>query len=275
MRGGGPRPLVGVVAVVVTSVCNAGCAESSPDTAQVSPPITTAAADIDVPMGTASELDGYRLTADEVTGQGGQAIKIGLTVDGSPIDSVDGDRLYVFVIGDRLSYVDREVVPAQFVSEWLAGWHNVGGVGTTRIVVRFERDGQVHVLGTDVEVREPSDFEEGLPDIATGNAITASGVTVRRDAWDFIIDTPWGGDPTGDPAWLTLVRRSDLAVLFSVGELVGDRTFRFDPPVPEGEYLAILSFVPYAAFGVGPDSGITLEAGGGADFGFDISVPGT
>lgn len=134
-------------------------------------------------------------------------------------------------------------------------------------------DGAI-VLGTDVDVTEGSDFQFGPPPSTRSQLLVTSGMSVERDGFDFSLAVPWGGDPTdGDPAWLTLIRRDDLAVTFNTAELVGDRTFRFNPELPgPGDYLSILEFVPYGYRSETDYGGQTLGGIGGSAFGFYMTI---
>jgi hypothetical protein len=158
---------------------------------------------------------------------------------------------------------------------WLRSWQNVNGTGTNRVMVMFDDEDGPVVLGTDVVVREESDFGGSMIVGLDGSYRIQSGVAVERDGWDFTLAVPWGGDSAaGDAAWLILVRRSDLALTFDVAELVGDRTFRFAPELPGGgEYLAVLEFLPYGYRpSLDADEQRLANSTGSSDFMFWIAV---
>ena len=243
-RGARAFALVGAVVAV-------GCAPNG-DTATPADTPESASAHVSAPQreptyGLIDEVDGYRLEVGEVPNVGGQAIGIHLDRDGAPVTSVEGEAAHVFAIGAGLAFFQHDVFPADRVLPWLGGWKNINGTGTNHVVVMFDDEDGPVVLGTAVEVLEESDFGGSRAVGIDGSYQIEAGVAVERDGWDFRLAVPWGGDPTaGDVAWLTLVRPSDLSLAFAVAELVGDRTFRFDPELPgAGEYLAVLEFLPY------------------------------
>jgi hypothetical protein len=200
----------------------ANVADSSGPLTVTSPPATTGIRE--PTFGLDAEVDGYLLEVSEVTNVGGQGIDIDVTRAGAPVTSVRGDAAHVFAIGPDMSFFQHDVSPADQVMSWLRSWQNINDTGTSRVMVMFDdRDGPV-VLGTDVVVREESDFGGAMIVGIDGSYRIQSGVVVERDGWDFTLAVPWGGgSAAGDAAWLTLVRRSDLALTFDVAELATKR----------------------------------------------------
>jgi hypothetical protein len=241
------------IACVAIAALLGSCDTSDPSTSVTTESIA-ASADVDrspnrerpSSYGLASVQDGYRLEADELAGRGGQAVGISIFRDNESFrafDPLHGEALHIFVFDPALRFLVHEALPVDAFAgvrwpHWIAS-----RTGDNRVVVAFnDPDGMV-LLGDDVTVTEPSDFDLGHRN-AEGAKYADGALTLTRDGFDFRLDVPWRGDPIyGAPAWITLVREGDLALAFDTAELVGDRTFRFDPDLRgPGEYLALVEF---------------------------------
>lgn len=249
-----PSALLGALgmtgAMLVLASCegsHAGVSTTEPSTAQ---PKLAESADVppQLQFGLESEHDGYAVDATELTGRGGQAIGVNVLRDNQPFREFvpyHDQALHVFLVGHDIDYLTHEVVteaglPTVTWPLWVSG-----NTGESRVVVAFNTDDGPFILGHDVTVVEPSDFDVGHRR-ADGRVFVDAEIALTRDDFDFTLDEPWTGPLTyGAPAWLSMVRQGDLALSFDTADLVGDRTFRFDPDLPgPGRYLALVELWP-------------------------------
>lgn len=193
-------------------------------------------------FGLSNEGDGYRLDVSERTGVGGQAIDVDVTRNGGAPGATASVRSHVFVVGEGFSY---------FEHAWEVGWGrwmNVGRPGPARVVTIVpDPDGDV-VLGADVIVTEPSDFEGSVPNPTHTDVVQSGTVLVRRDGWAFSISGVDPGFGVDRPTWLTVVREDGALNLTSI-DRGGDGEYVFDPDLPgPGNYVAVLEVAGAQAF---------------------------
>lgn len=254
---------VGVASLVVAASFVGGCdadeagPTSSASTTPVASPETTTTETATVEtsanersFGLTSSFGDVSLSLEELAVDG-QAVGVTLSEGGKPVRAehdLHGAGAHVFVMGSSLRYLNHETVPytAHLTRKWVSSNRR-----DTRVVVAFAGDdGSPIVLGESIYVRSESDFTFGMAD-PVADRFERRGLVVERDGFEFTSSKPWSGDLVYDaPAWLTLVRRDDLALTFAVGEVTdtgpGSR-FSFDPVLPgPGEYLAVLEFGPDA-----------------------------
>lgn len=195
-------------------------------------------------FGLVQQDGGYRLDVHEQTGVGGQAIAFDVTKNGKRLDSDDIGEIDVFAVGDGVSWFVHEQI-----DDWSNGM-NVMGTGPVRVVVRFDDSGDEVMLGADVTVHEESDFGGGLFNPTQTDLVQGSGVLVERNGWTFDVMGTWDAPSFhGNVSWLTVVRRSDLAVTYDTFVRRGDGLYGFEPVLPgAGDYWAILEVAGAPAF---------------------------
>jgi hypothetical protein len=162
-------------------------------------------------------------------------------------DEVHDAEMHVFAVRDDLSWfihADPEMSPDGSSSPV-----DVISGETLRVVTQSAPKGGPDLLelGTGVVPGGPS--AQSDQNITTDDVWTNGDLTIRREAFDFVLSEPWDGDEYhGAPALLTIFRAEDLAFVHDHATVAEPDRFRFNLDLPgRGEYLAALQFNSGAA----------------------------